>query len=98
MNPQTITLTSQNAAGLAWVVKLTGFSLEEIVNILLSDLVKEFQPGNPDELCENTFGNWQFKTKGDAERTLQWVKSRRKVVESEIRSGRGGYEIDAFGT
>ena len=29
----TVTLTDENAAGLAWCVELTGLSLEEIVNI-----------------------------------------------------------------
>jgi hypothetical protein len=29
----TVTLTDENVAGLAWAVKLTGLSLEEIVNL-----------------------------------------------------------------
>jgi hypothetical protein len=40
----TVTLTDENAAGLAWVVKMTGLSLEEVVNNLLAAEVEEFQP------------------------------------------------------
>jgi hypothetical protein len=75
MNPQTIILTPKNAAGLAWVVKLTGLSMEEVANRLLSDLVEEFQPSNRSELMANTFGSWKFAKRKNAERRWrEWPK------------------------
>jgi hypothetical protein len=40
----TVTLTDENAAGLAWAVDLTGLSLEEIINNLLADELTCFRP------------------------------------------------------
>ena len=95
MNPQTITLTSDDDAGFAWAVQLTGLSLEEIVNLLLEDLVDQFDPDSRDEFMENYFGAWRYKTRRDAERVLEWVKSRNKIVESAIRQECAGFMIDA---
>jgi hypothetical protein len=36
----TVTLTDENVAGLVWAVKLTGLSLQEIVNLLLAKIQK----------------------------------------------------------
>jgi hypothetical protein len=49
----TITLTPSNASGLAWAAELTGLSLTEIVNLLLEDLVDQFDPESSDEFMEN---------------------------------------------
>ena len=106
MNP-TVTLSSENARSLAWVVKLTGLSLEEIVNNLLADVVKEFRPNDAySEVVENTLGCWQFATRADAERTLAWVKKKIRrghkgkfpIVETQVREVEGRFEIDAFKT
>ena len=107
MSP-TVTLSDENATGLAWAVELTGFSLEEVVNLLLTDVLKEFQPDLPYcELVENTFGCWQFKTLADAERTLSWVrkkirkgrKGRFPLLDTAVREVEPGrFEIDAFKT
>jgi hypothetical protein len=51
-----ITLTDENAAGLAWAVKLSGLSLEEIVNNLLADELTCFRPDDDDVYPENTLG------------------------------------------
>jgi hypothetical protein len=103
----TVTLTDENAAGLAWAVELTGLSLEEIVNLLLADELTCFRPDDDDEYVENTFGCWKFKDRAGAERTLGWVKERARkgckgkfpIVETAIREVVGGrFEIDAFVT
>jgi hypothetical protein len=47
-------------------------------------------------LRENTFDAWTYKTRADAERTLEWVKSRNRIVQSAIRQECDGYMIDAF--
>jgi hypothetical protein len=48
-------------AGLAWAVKLTGLSLEEIVNLLLADKLRSLRPDCEDEYVENTLGCWKLK-------------------------------------
>ena len=74
---KTITaLTDENAARLAWAVKLTGLSLEEIVNLLLADELTYFRPGDEDDHVLNTLGCWRLKDRASAERTLTWVKKR----------------------
>jgi hypothetical protein len=80
----TIALSEPNAAGLAWAVELSGLSLTEIVNLLLAGEVEQFQPTSRDEYMENMFGAWRYKTRADAERVLEWVKSRRKTVQTAI--------------
>jgi hypothetical protein len=101
----TVILTDENAAGLAWAVRLTGLTLEEIVNNLLADELTCFRPDDDDVYLENTFGCWKFKDRGSAERTLAWVKKRARkgckgrfpIVETAIREVIGGrFEIDAF--
>ena len=72
----TVTLTDENAAGLAWAVDLTGLSLEEIINNLLADELTCFRPDYDDVYVENTLGCWKFKDRASAERTLGWVKER----------------------
>ena len=103
----TVTLTDENAAGLAWGVKLTGLSLEEIVNLLLADELMCFRPGYENEYVGTTLGCWKLKDRASAERTLGWVKKRirksRKgkfpIFESAIREAGGDrFEIDAFKT
>jgi hypothetical protein len=103
----TVTLTDENTARLAWVVKLTGLSLEEIVNLLLADELTCFRPDYDDEYVENTLGSWKFKDRARAERTLGWVKKRIReggrgkfpIVETAIREVTGDrFEIDAFKT
>ena len=103
----TVTLTNENAAGLAWAVKLTGLSLEEIVNLLLTDELTCFRPDYEDEYVENTLGCWELKDRASAERTLQWVKKKvRKgrrgkypIFEGAIREVEAGrFQIDAFRT
>jgi len=79
----TVTLTEEDAAELAWAVKLTGLSLEEIVNLLLADELTCFRPDYEDEYVENTLGCWELKDRASAERTLQWVKKK-------VRKGRKG--------
>src|SRR5215510_714312 len=103
----TVTLTDENAAGLAWAVKLTGLSLEEIVNLLLADKLTCFRPDYEDEYVENTLGCWELKSRASAERILEWVKKkvrgRRKgkypIFEGAVREvGTGRFQIDAFAT
>src|SRR5215468_7708179 len=103
----TVTLTEENAAGLAWAVKLTGLSLEEIVNLLLTDELTCFQPDYEDEYVENTLGCWELKSRASAERTLRWVKKKvrkgRKgkypIFEGAVRElGAGRFQIDALKT
>jgi len=103
----TVTLTDENAAGLAGAVKLTGLSLEEIVNLLLADELPCFRPDDEDEYVENTLGCWQLRDRASTERTLAWVKSRirkgRKgkfpIFEGAIRGVEAGrFQIDAFKT
>jgi hypothetical protein len=58
----TVTLTDENAAGLALAVELTGLSLDEIVNNLLADELTCFRPDDDwNEYVENTLGCWKFK-------------------------------------
>jgi hypothetical protein len=64
-----VTLTPDNAAGLAWAVELTGLSLEEIVNNLVADELTCFRPDHYDVYVENTLGCWKFKDRASAERT-----------------------------
>ena len=103
----TVTLTDENVAGLAWAVKLTGLSLEEIVNLLLADELTCFRPDDEDDYVLNTLGCWKLKDRASDERTLAWVKKRirkgRKdkfpIFEGAIRQVAGGrFEIDAFRT
>src|SRR5215831_17671974 len=103
----TVTLTDENAAGLTWAVKLTGLSLEEIVNLLLADELTCFRPDYEDEYVENTLGCWELKDRASAERTLRWVKQRvRKgrrgtfpIFEGAVREVEvGRFQIDAFRT
>ena len=72
----TVTLTEENAAGLAWAVKLTGLSLEEIVNLLLADERTCFRPDYEDDYVENTLGCWKLKDRSSPERTLRWLSKR----------------------
>ena len=79
----TVTLTDENVAGLAWAVKLTGLSLEGIVNLLLADKLTCFRPDYEDEYVENTLGCWKLRDRASAERTLRWVKQKvRKAAEA----------------
>src|SRR5215469_2377752 len=104
----TVTLTDENAAGLAWAVNLTGLSLEEIVNLLLASELTCFRPDDElNECVENTLGCWKLKSRASAERTLSWVKKKvskgRKgkypIFEGAIREVAGDrFEIDAFRT
>jgi hypothetical protein len=103
----TVTLTVENAAGLAWAVDLTGLSLEEIINNLLADELTCFRPDYDDVYVENTLGCWKFKDRASAERTLGWVKERARkgcrgkfpIVETAISEVTGDrFEIDAFKT
>ena len=103
----TVTLTDENATGLAWAVEMTGLSLEEIVNLLLADELTCFRPDDDDVYVENTLGCWKFKDRASAERRLGWVKERARkgqkgkfpIVETAIREVVGGrFEIDAFKT
>ena len=103
----TVTLTDENAAGLAWAVKLTGLSLEEIVDLLLADELTCFRPDYEDEYVENTLGCWELKSRPSAERALAWVKKKvrkgRKgkypIFEGAVRElGTGRFRIDAFRT
>jgi hypothetical protein len=83
----TVTLTDENAAGLAWAVELTGLSLEEIVNLLLADELTCFRPG-----AERTL-RWV------KERVRKGCKGRFPIVETAIRETAGSrFEIDAFQT
>ena len=101
----TVTLTNENVGGLAWAVKLTGLSLEEIVNLLLQDELTCFQPDYEDEYVENTLGCWELKDRASAERTLACVKKKvrqgRKgkypIFEGAVRElETGRFQIDAF--
>jgi hypothetical protein len=103
----TVTLIDENAAGLAWAVKLSGLSLEEVVNLLLADELTCFRPDYEDEYVENTLGCRELKDRASAERTLPWVKKKvrkgRKgkypIFEGtarELETGR--FQIDAFRT
>jgi len=101
----TVTLTPENAEGLAWAVELTGLSIDEIVNLLLKDDVSNFQPDYDDSYPEELIGNWKLKDCANAERTLEWVTKRvRKgrrgkypIVQTEITQRKDGrFEIDAF--
>jgi hypothetical protein len=103
----TVTLTDENVAGLAWAVKLTGLSLEEIVNLLLADELTCFRPDYEDEYVENTLGCWELKDRASAERTLKWVKKKVRgrhrgkypIFEGAVRElGTGRFQIDAFRT
>src|SRR6476620_5114775 len=103
----TVTLTPENAEGLAWAVELTGLSIDEVVNLLLKDDVSNFRPDNHDSYPEQLVGNWKLKDRASAERTLKWVTKRvRKghrgeypIVETAIRELKDGrFEIDAFTT
>ena len=79
----TVTLTPENAEGLAWAVELTGLSIDEIVNLLLKDDVSNFQPDYDDSYPEELIGNWKLKDRASAECTLKWVTKR-------VRKGRRG--------
>jgi len=101
----TVTLTDENVAGLAWAVKLTGLSLEEIVNLLLTDELTCFRPDYEDEYVENTLGCWELKDRASAERTLQWVKKKVRIgrrgkfpiFEGAVREFKAGrFQIDTF--
>jgi|SRR6516165_6793461 len=104
----TVTLTDENVAGLAWAVKLTGLSLEEIVNLLLPDELTCFRPDEDwNVYVENTLGCWKLNDRASAERTLAWVKKKvRKgrrgkypIFEGEAREVEAGrFQIDAFVT
>jgi hypothetical protein len=73
----TVTLSDENVAGLAWAVKLTGLSLEKIVNLLLTGEITCFRSdGDWNEYVENTLGCLKLKDRASAERTLQWVKKK----------------------
>jgi hypothetical protein len=63
----TVTLTDENVAGLAWAVKLTGLSLEEIVNLLVADELTCFRPDDEGEYVENTLGCWKLKDRASAD-------------------------------
>lgn len=66
-------------------MKLTGLSLDEIVNNLLADELQNFRPDDPDIYVENTLGCWKFKSRAGAERTLKWVRKRiRKNQKGEF--------------
>src|SRR5215831_19011404 len=83
----TVTLSDENAAGLAWAVKLTGLSLEKIVNLLLADELTCFRPDYEDEYVENTLGCWKLKDRASAERTLHWIKLRKRFTKAaQVRS------------
>jgi len=103
--PIKIELTHENATGLAWAVELTGLSTNEIVNLLLTDELSNFRSDNDDSYPHETIGNWKFKDRASAERTLKWVITRVRrgsrakfpIIESEITElGDGRFEIDAF--
>jgi len=103
----TVTLTEENAAGLAWAVKLTGLSLEEIVNLLLADERTCFRPDYEDDYVENTLGCWKLKDRSSPERTLRWLKqtvrkgrrAKFPIFEGTVREVEAGrFQIDAFRT
>ena len=81
-------------------VKLTGLSLEEIVNLLLTDELTCFRPDYEDEYLENTLGRWKLKDRASAERTLRWVKKRfARAAKASIRflkAQSGNSELVAF--
>ena len=105
----TVTLSPENTTALAWAVELTGLPIDEIVNLLLTDELSNFQPDNDDSYPHETIGCWKFRERKSAERTLKWVKGRvRKykyrgrmfpILETAIRQlADGRFEIDAFRT
>jgi hypothetical protein len=58
-------------ARLASGIELTGLSLDEIINSLLADKLKNFRPDNDDSYPHETVGCWKFKDRANAERTLR---------------------------
>jgi hypothetical protein len=93
--------------GLPGPLKLTGFSLEEIVNLLLADELTCFRPDSEDQYVENTLGCWKLKSRASAERTLRWVRQKVRegrrgkfpIFEGAIREVAGGrFQIDSFTT
>src|SRR5215469_16196372 len=66
----TVTLTDENAAGLAWAVNLTGLSLEEIVNLLLASELTCFRPD--DELNDCVLTLQPLQATRPAGRDIRW--------------------------
>jgi hypothetical protein len=79
---KTITaLTDENAARLAWAVKLTGLSLEEIVNLLLAYKLTCFRPDDEwNEYVENVLGCWKLKSRASAERRRRGSRNRSRPL------------------